>query len=144
MDTTTLVALGIPGLIGALALAVPVVSRGLATAAERRANAALATANAKKLEAEAKKLEAEAARSREETTGRFAKVAEDGYRDAREDLSECEQVREALRIEIDVERRARITLAAECSQREKSAERNIAALRERVEELERRSVRPEA
>ena len=133
LDPNILLALGVPSLIAALAYAFRKGADGWAKRGE-----------AEKTKADAAKIAAEAGKEREEVTGRFAKMAEDGYRDAREDLSECEQVREALRIEIDGERRARITLAAECSQREKSAERNIAALRGRVEELERRSVRPEA
>lgn len=126
LDPNILIALGVPSLIAALAYAFRKIADGW------------------KARGDAEKTRADAAKIAEENTGRFARVAEETIEATRSDLSECEQVRETLRIEIDEERRARITLAAECAQREKSAERNIAALRERVEQLERRSVRPEA
>lgn len=130
LDPNILVALGVPALIAALAYSFRKVADGWA----KRAIDSGAAAKAR----------AAAAKEREETTGRFAKMAEETIEATRADLTECEKVREELRIEIDGERTARITLAAECAQREKSAERNIAELRKRIEEIERRSVRPEA
>ncbi len=136
MDATTiatLTALGVPTLIAAIAWAV----KRLAEAAKIRAEAAKSSADAAKTKAEADKSEADA-------SGRFATVAAESYRDARQDLSECEQVREELRAELDGERRERIALGVRCDQREKSAEKEIGALKARLSELERRSMRPEA
>lgn len=122
---TLATALGIPAFIRARAEAAKKRAEGEAAAALKREEARLKAAEAALAEAQARK-------AHEETTGRF--IA-DGYRDARADLSRCEEMTEELRGQLSA-------LAERCDERDRACADRVTSLSVRVAELERQSVRP--
>lgn len=145
MDPTTinalLLTLGAPGLVISIGTSASIWVKG-------RSAANVKNAEARKLNAEAEVIAATTARTREDTAGKLMSALTGALENGRGDLTACEQMRDELREELQVERAAREKLGRDCEQRERasadrieSLETALAAALTRIDELERRSPR---